>query len=103
MARTVLIKVPRSLRQQVFAQVSKRTRIFACEACSSREERQREEEEEAPLHRLLENPACLSLLAFKDDREVRREIAVAMELPSRANGFLYYPLFPVSILSKKHF
>lgn len=42
-------------------------------------ERQKEEEE-APLHRLLENPACLSILAFKDDR-VRREIAVASELP----------------------
>lgn len=52
-------------------------RIFTCEERAREEKR---EVEEVPLQRLLENPACLSILVFKDDR-VRREIAVAPELP----------------------
>lgn len=77
--RAVLIKVlvktrySRVCRKEIF---SSENRIFTCEE-RAREERQ--EEEEVPLHRLLENPACLSILAFKDDR-VKREIAVAPEL-----------------------
>lgn len=82
----MLIKVLRSLKREIFTRVSKgdtlrasENRIFTCEE-RAREAEERQEEEEVPLHRLLENPACLSILAFKDDR-VRREIAVAPELP----------------------
>lgn len=65
-------------------------RIFTCEerAREERQEAEGEEEEEAPLHQLLENPAYLSILAFKDDR-VDVKLQSLWNYHCESNGFSF--------------